>query len=111
MALLLRRGDPLPALHLAAGLLDVRAHAGHFWAVATAPHAVLRDLATGELPVLTSADLTVAQRLGADVHDGVPQPLLVLLDPAGTVVQSWADEPLPTLLRHAEAKARQFAGN
>ncbi len=110
MALLLRRGDPLPALLLATGKLDVRAHAGRYWAIATGPQAVLQAAQAGDLPLVVTPPgalgLTAAQRLGAACRGTEPEPLVVLLDPAGTVVQSWADAPLPELLHNAQQLAR-----
>lgn len=114
MALLLRRGDPLPALTLATGKLDVRPHAGRYWAIATGPRAALSQAGTMGLPLVTTPPdalgLTAAQRLGAAVSDGEPEPLVVLLDPAGTVVQSWAGAPLADLLQRADLKAQELAG-
>jgi hypothetical protein len=110
MALLLRPGDPLPALLLRSGKLDVKAHAGHYWAIATGPQAALTHLQSDELPLIKAQDSVAAQRLGADFHAGEPQSLLVLLDPAGTVVHSWADAPLPELLERARQKAAELAG-
>ncbi len=113
MALLLRPGDPLPTLRLTTGKLDPAAHAGHYWAIATGPHAALQRLTPTELPlVVTTPDvdgLAASQRLGATSQHGEPEPLVVLVDPAGTVVQSWADAPLADLLRQAQAKAQELA--
>ena len=110
MALLLQPGDPLPALHLKTGKLDVKAHAGHYWVVATGPQRALEQLHGTDLPLVKAQDAVAAQRLGADFHAGEPQPLLVLLDPAGTVVHSWADAPLAELLARAELQAAALAG-
>lgn len=108
MALLLQPGDPVPALHLVSGRLDVNAHAGRFCAIVTGPRAALADLPSPDLPLLTTHDVTAARRLGADLVHGEPQPLVVLLDPAGIVVQSWADAPLPELLERARQCASEL---
>ena len=114
MALLLRRGDPLPALTVATGKLDLARYSGRYWAIVTGPQSALEHAALAGLPlVATTPDavgMTAARRLGADFIAGEPQPLVVLLDPAGTVVQSWADAPLPSLLALAQAKADELAG-
>ncbi len=109
MALLLRPGDPLPALDLPTGRLDPRAHTGHFWGIATGPRHELAALDAVDLQVVLVSERAAAQRLGADFRSDEPLPLVVLLDPAGTVVQSWADEPLVALWAHARQRADELA--
>ena len=96
-------------LPLAAGQLDPKAHAGHYWAIATGEPAALASASSAGLPLVKTPPgalgLIAAQRLGADVASGEPTPLVVLLDPGGTVVQSWADGPLAELLQRARERA------
>ncbi len=114
MALLLRPGDPLPALTVATGRLDLSVHAGRYWAIATGPQRLLAAAHAVDLPLVKTGPGALgqiaAQRLGADFQGEEPQPLVVLLDPAGTVVQSWADAPLAELLAHAQHRADALAG-
>ena len=109
MALLLRPGDPLPALTLATGKLDLNQHAGHFWGIAAGARLAVDALDAGDLPVVRVHEPEAAQRLGADFDARAPQPLVVLLDPAGTVVQSWADAPLADLWALARQRADGLA--
>lgn len=100
MALLLRPGDPLPALPTPNGRLDLSPWRGNFVTVlvgqpppqAPLPCVSMEDSELGHL---------AARRLGADFVNGIPQPLLVLLDPAGVVVQSWAGQDARELLELA----------
>lgn len=109
MPLHLRPGDPLPVLTVAGVRLDPGALRGQFAAL------VVGDLPDPPpLPVLAipaSADgVVAARRLGADVVDGQPQPLVVLVDPAGVVVASLAGEPVADLLLRAQAVAVKWGG-
>ena len=109
MPLHLHPGDPVPALDVRGVRLDPGAFRGAYAAlvVGTVPLHV-------PLPVLAiPADATgvvAARRLGADVVDEVPQPLVVLLDPAGVVVVSVAGKPVADLLADVAQRARVLAG-
>ena len=111
MALLLRPGDPLPALPSPHGNLDLSGHRGVFWLLAVGADAAALPplkLQVHALPA-DAAHAAAARRLGADFSADVPQPLLILVDPALTVVASWAGAPLAELAARAVAAAEALA--
>ena len=114
MALLLRPGDPLPVLPTPTGKLDIAARAGAYWLLATGTRDALQSAQLPGLQIVAlthdEAGLIAARRLGAALRDGQPEPMVVLVDPAGTVVQAWADAGLPELLQLAWARVRPLAG-